>query len=475
MRLRTILLLGSILFSSLSRAADVTLNYGTSYTYTPGIVNINYSGSVSTGGIGTGAFTIRVFLANATSSYYVGLFHHQVTTACVVGGPSYTESPLGPLDYSFFSTAGAPPCASSQTASFSVPSCIPNGTYNVMLEVYAHPVFFVGTGYSGSFTLAINSITQPIPPVTFLLPYGDVAAPYGILATSTIGTHTVSGGGSYTVTRIGTPATCSAYSTILLSMSGGTAPYTIYLYRGATSTTYTTATSSYTHTFTTAGPYTFIVRDAAGCSYYLTGTISPPTQPTLTVTPTSQTVCKNRCLTFNASVSSGTGYSYSWTQSYPPSSSSVVSTSASFCRAPVSSSSTANTPNTFACTATNAFGCSATATTVITVLPNCSAVMGACCLGPRRIGDTDNNQELTEMLIYPNPGSDLLTIALPPLSGTGNTLEFISADGRLVKQVFLTSDLETTELSVSDLVAGMYLITLRDEQGVVAQSRFVKE
>ena len=75
-----------------------------------------------------------------------------------------------------------------------------------------------------------------------------------------------------------------------------------------------------------------------------------------------------------------------------------------------------------------------------------------------------------DMLIYPNPSQDFITLKSEDSNFSAFTITDIN--GRISKQGELTN---TSKISVSELQKGIYLITLKNKQGIETKQKFVKE
>ncbi|MBL7963755.1 MAG: T9SS type A sorting domain-containing protein [Flavobacteriales bacterium] len=74
------------------------------------------------------------------------------------------------------------------------------------------------------------------------------------------------------------------------------------------------------------------------------------------------------------------------------------------------------------------------------------------------------------LAVFPNPGKDLITLTLPP---GPHTITLFDATGRMVLQQRTTD--ERTVIGTEQLPAGLYRITMRDEQGATMGATWVKE
>lgn len=78
----------------------------------------------------------------------------------------------------------------------------------------------------------------------------------------------------------------------------------------------------------------------------------------------------------------------------------------------------------------------------------------------------------SELSIYPNPVADVLTIANPNNVNL-KSVSITDLNGRTIKSIALESDTDAT-VDVSDLSAGVYLVTVADDNGKVTK-KIVKE
>ena len=81
-------------------------------------------------------------------------------------------------------------------------------------------------------------------------------------------------------------------------------------------------------------------------------------------------------------------------------------------------------------------------------------------------------QLLSEIQVYPNPATDVLTIDLGAVTQTIQ-IQFIDAVGRVVKTESISGD--QNQLDISDLNQGMYFISLSSADGVQRIEKLVKE
>ncbi len=164
-------------------------------------------------------------------------------------------------------------------------------------------------GGTGSYTYSWNTVPAQTTQTATALGAGA----YNVTVTDANGcaqtsTATVNNNGSPTLSMSSvTNANCfgTATGSLTVSATGGTGAYT---YSWNTVPTQNTATAS----SVPAGTYAVTVTDAAGCIASITGTITEPTELSLTVTGTNP-VCNGSTGSATTSVTGGTGaYTYSW-------------------------------------------------------------------------------------------------------------------------------------------------------------------
>ncbi len=143
-----------------------------------------------------------------------------------------------------------------------------------------------------------------------------------------------------------TAANCGASDgTATATPSGGSIPYTYSWSNGQT---------TQTATGLAAGAYTVTVSDAGGCTATKSFTVTGGTPPTISISPTSSTICNGNSVSLTASG----GSTYSWS----PSTGLSANTGANVTASPTSTT-------TYTVTGTNGSGCSNTSTIIITVNP----------------------------------------------------------------------------------------------------------
>lgn len=71
-----------------------------------------------------------------------------------------------------------------------------------------------------------------------------------------------------------------------------------------------------------------------------------------------------------------------------------------------------------------------------------------------------------ELTIFPNPASDLITLRLKSPADSPFILQISAADGRLLRQTAYASGVSEIRENIADLAPGMYIVTLRTDEGV---------
>lgn len=275
-----------------------------------------------------------------------------------------------------------------------------------------------------------------------------------------------SGTGSLAASMSSSIACGGNNGTATITPSGGSTPYT-YSWMGSAST-------SGTATSLAPGTYTATATDANGCAVSGTTTVG---HLSFTLTPGSQTVCADKCLLLEATVSSSGSYTVTWTQSIGGGSPATIGTGNEICVRPTSLWRTTPTANTYTATVTNGLGCTLTQSITITVNPNCTvSYYNGCCTDPdARVASTNVNPESTSLSISPNPAAAETNIAFSLPAGNGS-IEIYSTDGRLVQRIDDIHDSGTVQLMTGEFAPGVYSVILvsgdqqvRTEKLVIAE------
>ena len=80
----------------------------------------------------------------------------------------------------------------------------------------------------------------------------------------------------------------------------------------------------------------------------------------------------------------------------------------------------------------------------------------------------DLSKKLDNILIYPNPATDNLTIVAPQKS----EIEILNIEGQIIKDISATEN--QTAIDISDFANGVYVVEVKTEKGIEVR-KFVKE
>jgi hypothetical protein len=207
-----------------------------------------------------------------------------------------------------------------------------------------------------------------------------------------------------------------ANGAVFVSVAGGTTPYTYLWSTGATSANLLNVV---------AGTYTYTVTDKNGCTTSGSSTVTAPTAVVLTTTKTNE--FQGGALgTASVTATGGVGsYTYAWSNG---------ATTAAI---------TGLIAGTYNVTVTDANGCTATSSAVV------SFVSG--------VGNVDlvNAYE-----VYPNPTSGKFQIAVELAAMSDVKIEIVASNGQLVK-VINEKNIDTRVFDVDqEIAAGLYFVKL---------------
>lgn len=426
----------------------------------------------------------QVFLTNANGSYHVGEFHHAYTYnysnyGFTPAGYPTTPSLMPANTATFPNTYGT----ATQTAVIPISSaCIPNGTYTVRLDLYhlgiscelpdgATPVSFIvnGTG---------NNPTQ------IALPSSQYDVYIGKLGGGNLGSVTITGSSSaFSPTASTTLGSCTAFGSLSVAAIGGASPY-VLRYRKVISnnnfgtvTTVNSSSSPINATGIYPGTYDVYLIDANGCKWYKQVVMGATPAPTITITPGAQTVSVGTCIGFNATASSGTGYTYNWKLSHATQAATTVATTAYTCQTvPLPGGSTRYRPANYEVTMTNAY-CGGSATRTIQVDSWYMNTSGnGCCAPDSRVGEfTGNEQAATGISIFPNPASNMLNVSFDAAGRTNVSVEIMDVNGKVVYTQVVTDGISKVELDITGLATGLYVIRVLSAEGQIDSQSFVRE
>ncbi|MCA6365337.1 MAG: T9SS type A sorting domain-containing protein [Bacteroidetes bacterium] len=431
-----------------------------------------------------GIIGVHVFLTNANGNYHVGEFHH----AYNYNFSTYGFTPAGypsTLSYIPANTATFPNSYGTTTQTATIPistACIPNGTYTVRLEINhiglscevpdgATPVSFI-----------VNGSTSNPAAVAFPSNQYDVYA--GKFGGGNLGSVTISGSSStFAPTASTTLGSCTAFGSVTVTAAGGTAPYVLQ-YRKVTSnnnlgaiTTVNASTSPITVNGISPGNYDFYLTDANGCKWYKQVVMAASPAPAITITPGAQTLSVGTCVGFNATASSGTGYTYDWKRSHATESPNTVATTAYTCQTlPLPGGSTRYRPVNYQVTMTNAY-CSGSATRTMQVDSWYINTSGnGCCAPASRAGEFGQNEQTAATVsVFPNPASNLLNVTFDPAGHTNIIVEIMDVNGKVVQSQVVTDGINKAELDVSSLAKGIYVVRVISTEGLLDSQSFVRE
>ena len=432
-----------------------------------------------------GSIAVHVFLTNANGNYHVGEFHH----AYSYNFSTYGFTPAGyptTLSYMPPNTPVYPNTYGTTTQTATIPistACIPNGIYTVRLELNqlgVVPCEFPDGANLVSFI--VNGTTNN--PTALPIVSNQYDQYTGKFGGGNLGSVTITGSSSTFAPAASTSlGSCTAFGSVTVTATGGTAPY-VLKYRKVTAnnnlsavTTVNSATSPITVTGISPGNYDFYLTDANGCKWHKQVVMAASPAPTITITPPPQTLSVGTCVGFNATASSGTGYTYDWKRWHATQSPTTVATTAYTCQTlPLPGGSTRYRPVNYQVTMTNAY-CSGSATRTMQVDSWYMNVAGNGCCAPA--GRLAENGETTEpqptVNIFPNPASNLLNITFDAAGRTQISIEIMDVNGKIVQTQAVTDGTNKVELDISNLASGLYVVRVISAEGQLDSQSFVRE
>lgn len=84
-----------------------------------------------------------------------------------------------------------------------------------------------------------------------------------------------------------------------------------------------------------------------------------------------------------------------------------------------------------------------------------------------------NNSFSNKLRIYPTPATNEITIQHGRIN-PGSKMSVVSADGKVMKIVYLKGGASHTQINIKDLLPGMYFLRLEDEKTGIQSAKFVK-
>jgi hypothetical protein len=91
---------------------------------------------------------------------------------------------------------------------------------------------------------------------------------------------------------------------------------------------------------------------------------------------------------------------------------------------------------------------------------------------PRNAAEEDQIITAVDFRMYPNPGTDKISIGVANVDAKEYFIEIRNSTGMLVKSLVLQST--TAEINTSDLVAGLYHVSLRTERENLGSKTWIK-
>ncbi|RYE19850.1 MAG: hypothetical protein EOP51_19085, partial [Sphingobacteriales bacterium] len=302
---------------------------GTTYTLTPGAL-VNTTGSFT--GLGAGSYSISfVTAAGCTGT---------INAVTVAAGPTLTSTftQVNPVCANINNGSISITPQTSSTAPYTVTLTGPGGPFT---QTGGSPIVFSNLApgtYNYSFTSA-NGCAGTGGPVTLTTNPAIVVPP------PTLSMPLCNG---------------SADGSVTLNPTGGVAPYQ-YSINGGTS-----FQASNTFSGLSAGTYNFIIRDNVGCTQPATAVLTQPTALAATASSPQTAGCSNNDGSITASATGGTA-PYTFALSGTPANTSGAATG-TFTGVPAGN---------YTITATDANGCSATATATVGTADNMFLTVGA--------------------------------------------------------------------------------------------------
>jgi len=90
--------------------------------------------------------------------------------------------------------------------------------------------------------------------------------------------------------------------------------------------------------------------------------------------------------------------------------------------------------------------------------------------------DIDENQkELSNILIMPNPANDFINVELPDKNLKIEDIKFFDNMGRLIKEFNINNTANSYKFDLANIKAGLYFIQIRNNQGLSVTGKFIKQ
>jgi gliding motility-associated-like protein len=375
---------------TISSPAGCSINVSFTITQPPAITATQSQTNVTCNGACNGTATVVASGGNGTYTYAWAPSGGTGATASGLCAGSYTCTISSPAGCSITKTFTI-----TQPPAFTVTPSQVNVTCNGTCNGSATVVVGGGTPpytYSWAPTGGTGSTTSSLCAGTYTCTYTDAA---GCTGTQTF---SITQPTAITATTSFVSATCgNANGSATATPSGGVGPYT-YLWSPGGQTTQTAINL-------VAGTYTCAIHDFNGCLLTVTVTVPNAGSPALTVTAFTNVTCNGACNgTATVSASGGTGpYTYNWTPT-----------------GGTGTNATGLCPGTYTCTVTDANGCTATATVLITQPPAITATSS-------QVNVTCNAACNGSATVVASGGTGTYTYAWAPSGGTGATASGLCA------------------------------------------------
>lgn len=88
------------------------------------------------------------------------------------------------------------------------------------------------------------------------------------------------------------------------------------------------------------------------------------------------------------------------------------------------------------------------------------------------LGLAEGNAVILEVLAFPNPTTDFLTLTVDGKSVDGLSFQLYDLKGKLIKSSEITND--TTQIVMSELARGNYFISVSDNERTIKSFRIIK-
>jgi gliding motility-associated-like protein len=394
-----------------------------------------FSGSTSL--CGTGSRSLGVSLTGTgpwSITYTTTPSGGSTTVSNIISSPFYfSVNPSGATTYAITSVSDAYCTNSTLTGNVSTTvsvaptitpsnanSCFGSGSFNLSYSSTGSPnqyTLTAGVRAMPGFTTITNA-TLSGSPVTISIPSNTVAGVYDfnlVVTNSTTGCSSTSVPITVTVRALpsvnatsGNGTVCAGATTTLTASPSGLSAYSWTI---SPSATVVATGATPTVTVGTSPSYTYIVTgtDAYGCSATASVNITTVSGPSLSITPSSPTICSGNATTLTASG----GNTYSWS----PSTGLSATTGASVVASPASTT-------TYTVTSQNVTGCQSVGTVTVTVNTPAIGVTSSAtiCSGTSKVLTATGGSTYAW---YPSTGLSATTGATVTATPTATTTYYV--------------------------------------------------